>query len=146
VPAAAPAHSETENNGLSQAGSEPSAAASASAPTTFTVISRGDIYERSTLVSQARERLGGKTGGASAFAGAGYAPSSALRGCVFRVTGNTVPALVDTATYDGKPVYVIATSSRAWVVGRGCSATDPELITTVSLAGLPGNLSALGSV
>jgi len=122
----------------------PSAIASASAPAGFTVTAHGDVYQKSTLVSQVRQRLG-EQGGAQSFSGS-VAPSSALVGCVLHVTGDTDPSLVDEATYAGRPVYVIAVSSRAWVVGRGCTATDPQLITTVSLAGLRGNLSVLGSV
>jgi hypothetical protein len=147
LPAATAAHSRTAN-GFGQSAPEPSvpsAAASASAPVSFTVLSRGDVYQQSTLVKQVRERLSALSSD-NAFPGAALAPGSAVVGCVFHVTGNAIPGLVDMATYAGKPVYVIATSGRVWVVGRGCSATDPELITTVSLAGLPGNLSALISV
>jgi hypothetical protein len=128
---------------------EPTAASSASAPGSprFTVIARGDVYEQSTLVSQVRQALADAVLGLeTASAATVSAPTAALTGCVSHFTGNAVPGLVDKATYDGKPVYVIAVSSRAWVVGRGCTATDPELITTVSLAGLRGNPSALGSV
>jgi len=130
---------------------EPSAASSPSASafssSRFSVVARGDVYQQSTLASQVRQQLanavlGDETGSAAAVS----APTAALAGCVSHFTGSAVPGLVDKATYDGKPVYVIAVSSRAWVVGRGCTATDPELITTVSLAGLRGNLSALGSV
>jgi len=124
------------------AGALPSASAAASSR--FTVTAHGDVYQKSTLVSQVRQRLG-ERGGAQGFSGS-LGPSSTLVGCVLRVTGDTYPSLVDEATYDGQPVYVIAVPSRAWVVGRGCTATDPQLITTVSLAGLRGNLSVLGSV
>ncbi|WP_300605279.1 hypothetical protein, partial [Trebonia sp.] len=61
-------------------------------------------------------------------------PSSALVGCVLNLTGGVTPSLVDLATYQGEPAYVIAVPSRAWVVGLGCTASRPELITTVSLA------------
>ena len=42
---------------------------------------------------------------------------------------------VDKATYDGKPAYIIATATHAWVVGLGCSATDKDVIATVPLKG-----------
>lgn len=126
---------------------EPSAAASASSGVPFTVTRHGDAYQKSTLVSRVRERLNAGQGlVASGFAGSVSAPSSALIGCVLHVTGNVIPSLVDEATYAGTPVYVIAVPSHAWVVGRGCTASDPELIASVALGGLPGNLGGLGSV
>jgi hypothetical protein len=151
----AAAHSEVQPaNGRStfgQANPAPAEAApstiaspSASALVPFTVIAHGDLYQKSTFVSQLRQRLG-ELGDAEGFSGSAV-PSSALVGCVLHLTGHTSPSLVDEATYDGQPVYVIAVPSRAWVVGRGCTATDPELIRTVSLAGLRGNLRVLGSV
>ena len=73
-------------------------------------------------------------------------PSVRLRGCVARVTGGATPSLVDRASYDGTPAYIIAVPGRAWVVGPACSAANPQEITSVSLPGLSGNLSALGSV
>jgi hypothetical protein len=152
VPAAASAHSQAHAaNGQPAFGPNthvPAAAlpsASAAASTRFTVTAHGDVYQKSTLVSQVRQRLREQGGAAQPFSSS-VAPSSALVGCVLHVTGDTDPRLVDEATYAGKPVYVIAVPSRAWVVGRGCTATDPQLITTVSLAGLRGNLSVLGSV
>ena len=62
-------------------------------------------------------------------------PSSTLIGCVLHVTKGQRPTLVDQATYQGKPAYVIAVKDRAWVVGRGCTASHPALITTVALTG-----------
>ena len=152
APAGSSVHSEAQpENGQSDFGlanpapaaPEPSAAASATS-VPFTVTMHGDAYQKSTLVSQVRQRLG-ELSGDEAFSGSA-GPSAALIGCVLKVTGETSPSLVDEATYAGRPVYVIAVPSRVWVVGRGCTATDPQLITTVSLAGLRGNLSVLGSV
>lgn len=79
----------------------------------------------------------GPTGaGAAGSIPAGFAaPSSVLNGCVLRVTSGVRPTLVDKATYQGTPVYVIAVPERAWVVGRGCTASNPALITSVALAG-----------
>jgi hypothetical protein len=65
----------------------------------------------------------------------GTNPSAALRGCVSQLTGGQSPRLVDQATYQGSPAYIIATSSRAWVVDLGCTAANPELVTSVPLAG-----------
>ena len=53
---------------------------------------------------------------------------------------------MDRASYDGTPAYIIAVPSRVWVVRLGCTAADPQEITSVSLTGLSGNLRALGSV
>jgi hypothetical protein len=132
--------------------SAPSAAvpAASSMPTSppFFVTRRDDAYQSATLATEVRERLlvAGKSGASFGSGNGSSAPGEPLIGCVLHVTDDIFPELVDQATYQGTPVYVIATASHAWVVGRGCTATDPELITSVSLAGLPGNLSALGSV
>jgi hypothetical protein len=144
---AEPANGENFNAIIPGSAAEPTASATATAspPPSFTVTARGDVYQKSNLGAQVRERLTAPQGTATASAGAGE-PSSALVGCVLRVTGGAAPSLVDEATYAGEPVYVIAVPSHVWVVGRGCTATDPELITSVSIAGLRGNLSALGSV
>jgi hypothetical protein len=66
--------------------------------------------------------------------GAAAVPA-ALQGCVLHLTGNVKPQLIDLATYQGKPAYVIATASRVWVVGLGCTAQHLELIASASLAG-----------
>jgi hypothetical protein len=69
-----------------------------------------------------------------------------LKGCVSYLTKGATPSLVDRSTYGGIPAYIIAVPSRVWVVRLGCTAADPQEITSVSLTGLSGNLSALGSV
>jgi hypothetical protein len=63
------------------------------------------------------------------------APTAQLRACVLKVTGGVLPALVDRATYQGTPAYVIASSRRVWVVGLGCTAARPQVIASVPLAG-----------
>jgi hypothetical protein len=62
------------------------------------------------------------------------APSRSLVGCVMHLTGDIPPAFVDRATYQSQPVYVIAISDEAWVVGIGCTAAQPALITSVNLS------------
>jgi hypothetical protein len=64
-----------------------------------------------------------------------YQPSARLQGCVSKVTDGVMPTLVDKATYDGKPAYIIAVSSQAWVVGPGCTASDTDVIAQVPLKG-----------
>lgn len=123
------------------------APASAAEPV-FAVTHSGTKYHRATLAGQVQAVLAG--GGASASgsqpgptassaaassAAAGQSPTPALLGCVQHLTGGSQPKLVDRATYQGTPAYVIASSSRVWVVGLGCTAADPELITSVPLAG-----------
>ena len=134
---------------------------SASAPTGFLVYSTGTAYERSTLASQVRAQLGrhdfGDLGPAAAGNSAsptapaaaassaastsgvgGSTPSPGLSGCVSKVTGGAAPSLVDRASYDGIPAYIIAVPTRVWVVRLGCTATDTQLITAVPLEGDPG--------
>ena len=134
---------------------------SASAPTGFLVYSTGTAYERSTLASQVRAQVGSHdfgslgpaapdnpasatapTAAASSAASTsgvgGSTPSPGLTGCVSKVTGGAVPSLVDRASYDGIPAYIIAVPTRVWVVRLGCTATDTQLITAVPLEGEPG--------
>jgi hypothetical protein len=128
VPAAS-ASSSPSTLGPQNAGSESS----------FLVTASGTKYQRATLIGQVHARSASSTS-------VGAAPSVALRGCVLHLTGGALPRLVDRATYQGEPSYVIASSTRVWVVGLGCTAAKTELIVSVALAGLPGNLRALVSV
>ena len=52
-----------------------------------------------------------------------------------QLTGGVEPTLVDRASYDGIPAYIIAVRSHVWVVRLGCTATDPQLITQAPLKG-----------
>lgn len=60
-------------------------------------------------------------------------PSKSLVGCVMRLTGHVTPTLVQQATYQAEPVYVIAVRDQAWVVHLSCTAAKPALITSVTL-------------
>jgi hypothetical protein len=140
-----------------QPGDEPSA----SAPTGFLVYSTGTAYERSTLADQVRGQLGSHdfdsrgpaapdnsanatapAPAASSAAGTsgagGSTPSPGLSGCVSKVTGGAAPSLVDRASYDGIPAYIIAVPTRVWVVRLGCTATDTQLLAAVPLKGETG--------
>jgi len=131
------------------AGAEKPAAASsaAGAPgpenagSPFVVTASGTRYQQATLAGQVRSRLAANgvqatVPAASASAtSVAAAPSPALRGCVLHLTDGVIPRLVDRATYQGEPAYVIASSSRVWVVGLGCTAAKPELVASVPLAG-----------
>jgi hypothetical protein len=141
----------------------PAAVPSAAAPgpayaagpgSSFVVTMSGTKYRQATLAEQVRSRLpanggqgtSGQTVPAASATSAAVVPSPALRGCVLHLTGGVLPRLVDRATYQGEPAFVIASSSRVWVVGLGCTAAKTELVASVPLAGLPGNLRALISV
>ena len=105
------------------------------------VTTSGTSYHRATLGVQVRHQMAVQAANRSAegqmAADGGSAPSPSLAGCVLRLTQNVPPSLVDRATYQGKPAYVIAVQARAWVVGLGCTASNPELITSIPLPG-PG--------
>jgi hypothetical protein len=132
-------------NSAASGGETPPDAASAPAP--FAVTRSGTRYARPDLARQVKAVIAGSAAagttvpGARSSAAAGSAaqqltaPSAQLLGCVQRLTGGGLPKLVDRATYQGTPVYVIASASAVWVVGLGCSATDPQLIVSVALAG-----------
>jgi len=129
--------------GSAAAGSESSPLAGAQAPGTrlepadsapaaaFTVTASGTNYLPATLAPQVRAQLARSAG--TALPAAEAAPSAQLRACVLHLTGQNRPSLVDRATYQGKPAYVIAVTNRAWVVGTGCTASNPELIASVGL-------------
>jgi hypothetical protein len=159
-PAEAPsaAASSSAAAGGEQAGSSAASSAAGAAPelaggngsTSFSVTASGTKYQQAILAGQVRANLAANKGqsfgagvpaptatvpAASASAtSTAVVPSSTLRGCVLQLTNGKAPRLVDRATYQGKPAYVIASSSRVWVVGLGCTADKTELITSVPLA------------
>jgi hypothetical protein len=99
----------------------------------FTVTESGTKYRQAALAAQVRAALAALGTDKQAFATLPQTP--ALAGCVRRVTGGQAPQLVDRAAYQGTAAYVIASSSRVWVVGTGCTAASPHLIESVPLAG-----------
>jgi len=149
APAAAPAPAAPglPAEGGGSAGSVPGAFEPAAGPspgsggrTGFVVTASGTRYQRATLGLQVRHQMALQAASRSAEgqptegqrAAAGSAPSPSLAACVRRLTGNEPPSLVDRATYEGRPAYVIAVPARAWVVGLDCTA-----ITSIPLPG-PG--------
>ena len=127
-------------------------------PARFLVYSTGTAYERSTLAIQVRDQLtsvgssnptatpassasasasapaaSASTAGPSSPLVGGYVPSAQLSGCVSAVTRGVPPSLVDKASYDGIPAYIIAVPTEVWVVGRDCTAADTQLLTRVPL-------------
>src|SRR5215472_14337773 len=144
APSAAQAAPRLPAEGSGAAGSVPGAFSSANglepaygAQAGFVVIASGTSYQRATLGAQVRHQMAVQAANRSAegqpAAGGGSAPSPSLAGCVRRLTG-VPPSLVDRATYQGKPAYVIAVPARAWVVGLGCTTGNSELITSIPLA------------
>jgi hypothetical protein len=129
------------------AGAAPRPETTAGPEASFAVTVSGTEYTQTTLAEQVRIQLGA-SGGQETFgqSASGAGPSQALQGCVLHLTNGAVPRLVDRAIYQGEPVYVIASSTHVWVVGLACTAAKTELIESVPLAGLPGNLRALISV
>lgn len=128
--------------GSAAAGSESSPLAGGQAPGTrlepadsasaaFTVTASGTNYLPATLAPQVRAQLARSA--KTALPAAEAAPSAQLSACVLHLTGQRRPSLVDRATYQGKPAYVIAVTNRAWVVGTGCTASNPQLIASVGL-------------
>jgi hypothetical protein len=140
-----------QSSSSSAAAAAPAASAAAGpglgASQPFSVTESGTKYQSATLAAQVRARLAagavhvpGPSSTVSAptnapAAGHASASTSALSGCVTQLTGGQAPRLVDRATYRGEPAYIIADSSRVWVVGLGCTAAKPELIVSVPLAG-----------
>ncbi|HEV2375365.1 MAG TPA: hypothetical protein VGS19_24795 [Streptosporangiaceae bacterium] len=64
--------------------------------------------------------------------------SARLNTCVVAATGGRRPRIVDTAHYRGQPATVIvmpatATGTQVIVVGAGCSAGNPDVLTRLSL-------------
>lgn len=119
-------------------------------PSGFTVTESGTRYRAATLGAQVRGELkslsfstnvpsAAPTALHSTASGTASvaAPRQQLIGCVLKVTGGLHPSLVDKAFYQGQPAYVIAVPGKVWVVGRGCTASDTELIASVSLSATP---------
>ena len=98
----------------------------------FSVTASGTSYQEATLAEQVRAELA-KSANAAPQPADAAAPSAQLAGCVLHLTGQERPSLVDRATYQGKPAYVIAVANWAWVVRTGCTASNPELIASVGL-------------
>jgi hypothetical protein len=146
VSAAAPQHAAAGGTGAAGAASAPSMRlgpqSSALAP--FAVTASGTSYQKATLGTQVLGVLDGKVSkspaaystagnGSASSSAAGSSPPPALVGCVLHLTGNVRPRLVDRATYAGERAYVIVVANRVLVVGLGCTASHPDLITSAAL-------------
>jgi hypothetical protein len=107
----------------------------------FKVVDSGINYRTASLGAQIKTELNKvvalKPGTASA--GALHPPTTQQYACVSYVTGGTAPALVDKASFQGRPATIIALShegsqvGQAWVVGPSCSGTHEDLLDHVNL-------------
>jgi hypothetical protein len=146
------------DKGFSSAASAPSYRAPSSnqgpnAP--FTVIHSGIDYQAAVLAAQVRSTVvkfgydmskptsvspatpidrTEQAPAASASSTQSSAITPGLRRCVLHLTGEVAPSLIDRASYQGTPAYVIATASKVWVVGLDCTAARPDVIASASLA------------
>jgi hypothetical protein len=152
-----------KSSAASGAVAAPASSAAASAPLPeaggpgffYVVTHSGTSYQPTTLARQARALVlavrarESVPSGASTATSAGSAASATsapqtfapqtlsvqLRECILKVTGGEMPVVVDRATYQGTPAYVIASTSHVWVVGLGCTAAKPQVIASEALAG-----------
>jgi len=130
---AASAPSQPEVAGGEQVPANGAREPAASAPfAPFVLTTSGTRYQPATLTAQVRAKLAVQSH-ASGAALSGRSVSQTLAACVLHLTKNVRPSLVDRATYQGKPAYVIAVADHVWVVGIGCTASDPDLITSAPL-------------
>src|ERR1700761_1706553 len=152
--ASGPTFSSAASRASNATAAAPPAAASAASgfagtASAFVITESGTRYQSATLAAQVRARLAASNGtpveapvpspssnagSSSAASGHASTPTSQLEGCVLHLTGGQTPRLVDRATYQGDPAYIIATSNRVWVAGLGCTAAKPEVIVSVPLA------------
>ncbi|MBO0819503.1 MAG: hypothetical protein J2P26_01485 [Nocardiopsaceae bacterium] len=103
----------------------------------FTVTVASTNFLPSTLRDQVLALLPGASA-SSLRTPSGPLPSPTVVGCVTRILGPATPLVVERAKYESRPAYVIAESSHAWVVASGCTASDPEILASVSLPRVPG--------
>jgi hypothetical protein len=159
---AAPASSAAASSEASGFSGYKSAAGAPDRTPTFALSMSGTRYLAATLVSQVRTELAARhstpaavpavpsasspssapaassssasaSSSGTAASGGSATASSNLHGCVLHFT--KTPRLIDQATYQGTPAYVIADSTHVWVVGRSCTAQHQDLIASASLAG-----------
>jgi hypothetical protein len=113
-------------------------------PTTvsFVVLVSRTNFQKATLRAQVIQQMAAPQNtdpaaspGSSVSTGPGgpLTPSAQLIGCVKHLLGSTRPVLVEEASYQSLPVYVIAIPNRVWVVARSATAADPEVLASATL-------------
>jgi hypothetical protein len=116
--------------------------------TPFVFLVTSTNFRKSTLQAQVTQQLNaeskgpvssggtfqpGGQGSSGALPGRQAIPPKPLVGCVTSLLGQTKPALVEQATYQSLPVYMIAVTDRAWVVSRDCTAANSLILASVAL-------------
>ncbi|MGD0558532.1 MAG: hypothetical protein ABSA93_26590 [Streptosporangiaceae bacterium] len=92
----------------------------------YRVVATGTDYLPQTLRAQVIREM--KAGLASV-----AAPPAALAACMARIGAGSVVTFVDLAQYQGRTAWIVASADRAWVTGTLCSASRPDLLTSISL-------------
>lgn len=105
----------------------------------FVVVVSTTDFRQPTLRAQVVQQFpatasAGPSGHPSPGGGRWMAPSQSLVGCVMHLTGHATPAFVEEATYQSRPVYVVAVPDHAWVVARGCTSANPAVLASVALS------------
>lgn len=102
---------------------------------------QAQVRQQLTAMGQARgvrasgnESQSGAAGSAGPTVGLRVSPSKSLVGCVARLDGGIEPTLVEEASYQSTPAYVIATPTHAWAVARDCSPTRLAILASVVLS------------
>lgn len=95
----------------------------------FSVLVSSANFRSATLQAQVRRQIATGPGGDDQIA-----PTAALVGCVARLADGARLILVEEASYQSRPVYVIATAGHAWVVARQCTRSDPAVLASVALS------------
>jgi hypothetical protein len=111
---------------------EPRAKPQYMSPHRFTVTISNADYRRGTLRQQLEAELHAPDSSLPA-----QTPSGQLMSCVQRVTGDVHPVHVESARFEGRPATIIVvpkgSGEMAWVVGAGCSGTNPDVLDTTTL-------------
>lgn len=95
----------------------------------FPVLVSSANFRSPTLQAQVRRQLATGPAGDDQIA-----PSASLVGCAARLAAGDRLVLVEEASYQSRPAYVIATRGHAWVVARRCTRADPAVLASVALS------------
>jgi len=131
---AAPANSPTQNSPAAGPHRDNRSPAMGPASTaSFVVLVSSTNFRKATLQAQVTQQLPGGHVSPGAIHDPKAIPPPSLVGCVTSLLGHTKPALVEEATYQSLPVYMIAVANHAWVVARDCTAANPVVLASVAL-------------
>ena len=116
-------------------------------PVSFVVLVSTTNFQKATLQAQVIQQMAGPAASPGSSVSTGprspvgratpqpstRTPSVQLIGCVKRLLGSARPALVEEASYQSLPAYVIALPYRVWVVARSATAADPKVLASAAL-------------